>query len=130
MLSPQNKLQPAYRFLQSKTFGYLSAAACFLLLLVFTLLKIRDGLYFDDTFMFVRYAQNIIQYGNYGWNPHEHTFGCTNIPFTYFVVLLKTLRIDQLFGLSATLLLSSFFWALCSLVMLYKIMLDLVGDRL
>jgi hypothetical protein len=130
MQSSENKRQVIYRFLQSKTFGLLAFLACGLLLFVFTLLKIRDGLYFDDTFMFVRYAQNIIQYGNYGWNPHEHTYGCTNIPFTYFVVLLKTLRIDQLLGLSATLLLSSFFWALCSLALLYKIMNDLMGDRL
>src|SRR5450755_4638547 len=111
MQSPENNLQVIYRFLQSKMFGFLAIAACGLLLFVLTLLKIRDGLYFDDTFMFVRYAQNIIQYGNYGWNPHEHTYGCTNIPFTYFIVLLKTWRIDQLLGLSATLLLSSLFWA-------------------
>jgi hypothetical protein len=130
MLPPQNKLQQVYRFLQSKTFGYLAAAACILLLLVFTLLKIPDGLYFDDTFMFVRYASNIIHYGNFGWNPYEHTYGCTNIPFTYFVVLLKILRIDQWMGLSATLLLSSLFWALCSLFLLYKIMNDLVGERM
>src|SRR5450432_997735 len=130
MQFPQNKLQIFYRFLQSKTFGFPVITACFLLLLVFTGMKIRDGLYFDDTFMFVRYARNIIQYGNYGWNPYEHTYGCTNIPFTYFIVLLKTLGIEKLLGLSATLLISSLFWALCSLVLLHKVMNDLIGDRM
>ncbi len=110
-----------------KTIGLWAIAGCVLLLLAFTVMKIRDGLYFDDTFMFVRYAHNIIKYGNYGWNAHEHTYGCTNIPFTFFIVLLKLLRIDQLFGLSATLLLSSFFWAVLSLLFLYKIIGNLAG---
>lgn len=118
------------RFLQSKTMGRLVLAGSVSALLLLTGLTIRDGLYFDDTFMFVRYAQNILDYGNYGWNAHEHTYGCTNIPFTCFLVLLKWSRMDRAIGLSATLLLSSLFWALLSLGLIHRILMDLVGPRL
>ncbi len=119
---------PQSQIFKLKGIGLGAIAGIGLLLLVFTFMKIREGLYFDDTFMFVRYAHNIIKYGNYGWNAQEHTYGCTNIPFTFYIALLKVFHIDQLFGLSATLLLSSFFWAVLSLVFLYKIIVSLAGD--
>jgi len=99
-----------------------------LLLIAKVVLKIKDGLFFDDTYMFVRYADNIIKYGNYGWNAGEHTYGCTNIPFTYFIVVLKLLHLDKLFGLSTMLLLACLFWAVASLLLLYKTILLLTRN--
>jgi len=99
-----------------------------LLLTAKVVLKIKDGLFFDDTYMFVRYADNIIKYGNYGWNAGEHTYGCTNIPFTYFVVILKLLHLDKLFGLSTMLLLASYFWAIAALLLLYKTIIMLTRN--
>lgn len=42
---------------------------------------------FDDAYMFVRYANNILEHGVYGWNFDEHSYGCTSILYTFWVLI-------------------------------------------
>src|SRR5436309_1282910 len=46
--------------------------------------------YFDDAYMYIRYANNILKGYGYSWNPDGHaTYGCTDIVFTFMVALLR-----------------------------------------
>ncbi len=48
--------------------------------------------YFDDAYMFVRYADNLLHGAGYTWNAGEgQTFGCTSIPYTFLVALGRCL---------------------------------------
>ena len=47
---------------------------------------------FDDAYMFVRYADNLLRGDGYAWNPGEgSTFGCTSIAYTFLVAALRRL---------------------------------------
>ncbi|MEZ5023255.1 MAG: hypothetical protein R2728_08360 [Chitinophagales bacterium] len=51
-----------------------------------------DTFEFDDAFMFIRYAENILAGYGYTWNPGEPlVYGNTSILFTYIVALNKLL---------------------------------------
>src|SRR5438105_14248162 len=63
-------------------------AFAFTLSLLFFHLK--KGCHFDDAYMFMRYADNIINHHVYGWNPGEKAFGCTSIVYTFFIALIKS----------------------------------------
>jgi hypothetical protein len=53
--------------------------------------------HFDDAYMFLRYADNLIHGGRYGWNVEDgNTFGCTSIVYTFLVAICRWLfpRVD------------------------------------
>src|ERR1700742_3605792 len=74
----------------------------------------------DDAYMFIRYADNIIKGGTYGWNLHEKTFGCTSIPYTFFILGLKELKLDHFLSSSQMLVFASYFWEILGLLLLYR----------
>jgi hypothetical protein len=87
--------------------------------------------YFDDAFMFLRYAQMWDEYGSMGWNPGERTYGLTSLPYAWFVNLVYVLVPAG--WLSAEKLLSgcSFFWGLVGLGIMYRALFLLTrGSRL
>jgi hypothetical protein len=48
--------------------------------------------YFDDSYMFVRYADNLLSGHGYAWNPGEgQTFGCTSIPYVFLIAVFRRL---------------------------------------
>lgn len=47
---------------------------------------------FDDAYMFIRYADNLLAGHGYSWNASDGpAFGCTSIPYTFLVALLRML---------------------------------------
>ncbi len=55
-------------------------------------LSVTETTYFDDAYMFVRYADNLLRGEGYAWNPGEgQTFGCTSIPYTFLVAAVRLL---------------------------------------
>lgn len=85
-------------------------------------------LLFDDAYMFVRYADNLLHGYGYTWNPGEApTFGCTSIPYTLLVACARRL----LPGLSAsrTLIGTSAVLGLASFSMLCLAVRAAVGPR-
>jgi len=60
--------------------------------LLFYVLRVLIGeqLVFDDAYMFVRYAENILAGYGFTWNPGEApTYGCTSVLYTYWIVGLR-----------------------------------------
>lgn len=46
------------------------------------------GVWFDDAYMYIRYAQNIVDGYGYCWNNNTlPVYGCTDIPYTYLLSL-------------------------------------------
>ncbi|HMI59464.1 MAG TPA: hypothetical protein VK518_01105 [Puia sp.] len=74
----------------------------------------------DDAYMFIRYANNMIKGGTYGWNFHEKTFGCTSIPYTFFIVLMKITGIGRILNPKQILLAASCFWAIAAMLLFHK----------
>lgn len=65
--------------------------------------------HFDDAYMFLRYAKIFLANGTLGWNPGEHTYGLTSIPYAFFVTVCYQLLPEQL-------LLDGHLLTLCSLL--------------
>lgn len=83
--------------------------------------RYRGDVRFDDSFMFIRYANNLLETGTYGWNPGEKTFGCTSIPYTFFICLLKWLGAGNILKSSLLLLSAAVFWALAAFIMMERL---------
>lgn len=47
--------------------------------------------FFDDAFMFLRYAKLLDAHGSMGWNAGEKTYGLTSLPYGLFVAFLYQL---------------------------------------
>ena len=45
----------------------------------------------DDTFIHLRYAENLLQYGEFSFNPGEHTYGATSPLWIFGLALLLKL---------------------------------------
>jgi hypothetical protein len=80
---------------------------------------LRD-LHFDDAYMFVRYAGNLLTTGNYGWNAGERTYGCTSVAYTMFIALMRLIGFDAL-GPSRLLRVASLFWGVGAVVLLARV---------
>ena len=78
-------------------------------------------LHFDDAYMFLRYAGNLLATGDYGWNPGERTYGCTSIGYTLFVTVVRFVRLDAVLGPGRALQVSALFWALAATVLLARV---------
>ena len=69
----------------------LLAGALFMLLRRTWLMEL-DSFEFDDAFMYIRYAENILAGGGYTWNMGDPAmFGNTSILYTYIIGLTKSL---------------------------------------
>jgi hypothetical protein len=80
----------------------------------------RD-LNFDDAYAFLRYADNLLGTGQYGWNAGERTFGCTSIPYVLFVALLKLARLDRAFTGGQLLRLAALSWGVMAFWLLHQV---------
>lgn len=101
---------------------YVKFGACFVIAMaIYFLYKAAlPRLSFDDAYMFTRYAKNILINHNFGWNAGERTYGCTSIGYTFFIVLMEIISPNSLFSDEHILKLSSFFWGIMALIVIYK----------
>lgn len=75
---------------------------------------------FDDAFMFSRYAYNVAEHGNYGWNAGEATFGCTSVLYTFWVWFWQELIGIGIAHTKFILAGSSLFFGLLGLFLLWR----------
>ena len=104
---------------------YLSIAACIVLVIALAITGFRfysnvtgDWTHFDDAYMFIRYADNLIAGNGYSWNGEERTYGCTSITYTLFIALVK-LIIGGSLSSTAILLCSTLLWGGLALGLIY-----------
>ena len=75
-----------------------------------------DSFEFDDAFMFMRYAENLLAGNGFSWNAEDGAiFGCTSILYVYIVAVVKFL-FGGLANNSILLTATSFFFALAFLM--------------
>ena len=99
--------------------------------LSFVAYSFRTGRFrLDDSFMFLRYAHNLAEHGTFGWNAGERAYGCTSIPYTLFVLLVKSMNtmIGSAFSNSSILLMSSLAWGCAALLLLYRTLGRIAGE--
>lgn len=75
---------------------------------------------FDDAYMFIRYAHNMLHGGTYGWNLHDKTYGCTSVPYTFFIFALEALGLGNRTTPSHLIAFSSFIWGIAALILFYR----------
>jgi len=104
----------------------LALAVPFVLLLVF-LLPLKDG-FTDDGFIHIQYARNLIERGEYSFNPGEVSFGTTSPLWVMTLAALGTV-----FGGGETLItlsrVLSWIAGFASVVVLYMLVIALGGKR-
>lgn len=71
---------------------------------------------FDDAFMYIRYADNLLAGKGYSWNGDQNTFGCTSITYTFFVTGAKWLFPNL--PHYRLVIFSAGFWAMASLFLM------------
>jgi hypothetical protein len=97
-------------------FFYLVVAAA---LVLAAFMPLKNYGVFDDAYMFIRYAYNMAHGGTYGWNLHDKTYGCTSIPYTFFIFVLEMLGLGRLTTPSHLIVFSSFIWGIAALILFY-----------
>ncbi|MDP5172635.1 MAG: hypothetical protein NWR72_20500 [Bacteroidia bacterium] len=77
---------------------------------------------FDDAFMFIRYANNLVATGSYGWNAGEISYGCTSILYTSWFWLWQSLLHLPATSTSIMLMGSSIAFGVLALWLLAKVL--------
>ncbi len=77
---------------------------------------------FDDAFMFLRYAHNLVEHGAYSWNGDEPTFGCTSILYTFWSVTAHLAGVKGFEAGQAFLMFSSLLFSLVSVFLFYRVL--------
>jgi hypothetical protein len=68
--------------------GWISFTITIIIFLIYILQKPSN--HFDDSYMYIRYAVNLLHGFGIAWNPGgEHIYGCTSIPFLFIVAFFK-----------------------------------------
>lgn len=67
--------------------GLLILSVLLVIFVAVTRLTGGNATIYDDAFMFMRYANNILEHGVYGWNFDEHSYGCTSILYTFWILI-------------------------------------------
>lgn len=111
----------------NKLFSILSVGVLILsvLLVVFvaiTRLTGGNATIYDDAFMFVRYANNIMEHGVYGWNFDEHSYGCTSVLYTFWVLLWHTIFEIGIEQAQPLLMLSSLGFSFVGIYLFFRIL--------
>lgn len=102
---------------------YLALLSLLFLLLYAGMRLVSPGPWvFDDAFMFVRYANQFLADGHIGWNPGEHTFGCTSLGYLSWITFLQSLFSFSAPLAKVPLLLSSLGFGLMALWLLGRMM--------
>src|SRR6202012_5713405 len=70
-----------------------------------------------------------IRGGTYGWNLHEKTFGCTSIPYTFYIILLKALGLGHVLSPIRILVLACVTCGIASLMVIYRTLVLLTKNN-
>lgn len=111
----------------NKLFAFLSyslLAASLLLVVVVACTRLisSNSTVYDDAYMFLRYANNILDHSVYGWNFEEHSYGCTSVLYTLWILVCQALLGVSVEGGQTLLMMSSFFFSLTGLYLFYRIL--------
>ncbi len=85
-------------------------------LYIYSWISHSTSIKFDDAYMYIRYADNILAGKGYSWNGDQNTFGCTSIAYALFVTGIRWMFPDA--SNHGVLLVSSGFWGLATLCLL------------
>ncbi|MEM6802023.1 MAG: hypothetical protein AAF696_11510 [Bacteroidota bacterium] len=88
--------------------------------LLIAFLYLSRNIFFDDAFMFIRYAHNLLEYGVFGWNPEEAAYGCTSMGYVFSNYLFLLTGLDDLLGQARFLVLESVFYFFLALIFIHK----------
>jgi hypothetical protein len=88
-------------------------------LLVYVFLK---PLYFDDAYMFIRYAENMKNHGVFGWNADQPSYGCTSAGYVFSNYLLIKLGLLNLLNQGRFLMLHSLLYFFGGLLFLFRVL--------
>lgn len=80
----------------------------------------------DDAYMFVRYADNLLSFGNLSWNPNDvNTYGLTSLAYLMMVVPLRLVFTTEP---AVVMILSSLLSGLLALISLIRLLNKLIAD--
>lgn len=111
------------------SFGLLAASLLLVLVVAFTRLTGGNATIYDDAFMFLRYANNILDHGVYGWNFDENSYGCTSILYTFWILIWQALFEIGIEEAQALLMLSSLAFSFAGVFLFTRILKILFPDN-
>ena len=88
--------------------------------LFISFLYLSRDIFFDDAFMFIRYAHNLAEHGVFGWNADEAAYGCTSTGYVFSNYLLIKTGVAGLLSQEKLLVLQSVFYFLLALFFIHK----------
>ena len=103
-----------------KALRYLLGISVIGLTLIISFLYLSRDIFFDDAFMFIRYAYNLAEHGVFGWNADEAAYGCTSTGYVFSNYLLIKTGIASLLSQEKLLVLQSVFYFLLALFFIHK----------
>lgn len=109
--------------------GFLVTSLLLVVVVAITRLAGGNTTIFDDAYMFLRYANNLLDHGVYGWNFEEHSYGCTSILYTFWILGWHALFDIGLPEAQALLMLSSLGFSFLGIYLLSKILILLFPDQ-
>ncbi len=75
----------------------------------------------DDSYMFVRYAHNILEHGVYGWLADEPSYGCTSILFVFSHVFFMSLGLHEYFGVHFYIYLHNLIYFILAIYLIFNL---------
>ena len=99
---------------------YLLGISVMGLSLFISFLYLSRDIFFDDAFMFIRYAYNLAEHGVFGWNAEEAAYGCTSTGYVFSNYLFIKTGIANFLAQDKLLVLQSVLYFLLALIFLHK----------
>ncbi|MEL6252572.1 MAG: hypothetical protein AAFR87_11225 [Bacteroidota bacterium] len=103
-----------------KAIRYFLGIAVISLSLFISFLYLSRNIFFDDAFMFIRYAHNLAEHGVFGWNADEAAYGCTSTGYVFSNYILLKTGIASLLSQDKLLVLQSVCFFLLGLFLIQK----------
>ncbi|MDW3649926.1 MAG: hypothetical protein R8P61_22835 [Bacteroidia bacterium] len=103
-----------------KVVRYLLGISVVGLSLFISFLYLSRDIFFDDAFMFIRYAYNLAEHGVFGWNADEAAYGCTSTGYVFSNYLLIKTGLATFFSQENLLVLQSVIYFLLALLFIHK----------
>ena len=92
-------------------------------------LYLSRDIFFDDAFMFIRYAYNLAEHGVFGWNADEAAYGCTSTGYVFSNYLFIKTGIASLIDQDKLLVLQSVIYFLLALLIMHNSNLLILGKE-
>lgn len=108
---------------------YLLFLAVISLSLAIAWIYLSRDIFFDDAFMFIRYAENLLRHGVFGWNAEEAAYGCTSVGYVFSTAFFIKTGLLNLMTQAKFLQAQSLFYLVLALFFLYKSSLLILGNE-